>query len=273
VLNDLIEVTGYSDNGGASNNNNNSESKSQDSNSSNKETNTLMIKAEKLTADSIVKCIKKLKCAFFCVSSSRKVASLLSASKNRVKIFELEVEDEDDEIMEQENDADEAVSGSAHEVDNESSSVSGSKDTCKVVAAKLEETTFDEFNMPTNKPVSSGGSFYAESNKFESTVRQFSKQKSAGSTCSIANSICSSTAATIGSMNTSAGGTSSVQRNKRKKNFEEDDEDDDTAEDLPFTGDTNSDIASFKTNFTVGDHIEIVANQDGSQQLMNNRDN
>ena len=38
----------------------------------------LMIKAEKLSATSIVKCIKRIKSHSFCVSSSRKVASLVS---------------------------------------------------------------------------------------------------------------------------------------------------------------------------------------------------
>lgn len=57
----------------------------------------LMIKAEKLSATSIVKCIKRIKSHSFCVSSSRKVASLLSSSKHQVKIFELEVDDDDDE--------------------------------------------------------------------------------------------------------------------------------------------------------------------------------
>lgn len=117
--------------------------------------------------------------------------------------------------------------------------------------------TVEEFNMPSQKAIPSSSLFYTESNKFESSVRQFSKQQSAGSTCSIANSICSSTAATIGSISTT------VPRNKRKKNFEEEEEDE---EDLQFTGDSSSDIVGgFKADFNVGDNIEIVANQDGSQ--------
>lgn len=45
----------------------------------------LMIKAEKLPATSIVKCIKKLKSHSFCVSSSRQVASLVSFSQKYLK--------------------------------------------------------------------------------------------------------------------------------------------------------------------------------------------
>ncbi len=62
VSNDVIQVS-YNENG--------------NSKKTPKETNLLMIKAEKLFANSIVKCIKKLKSISFCVSSSRKVASLV----------------------------------------------------------------------------------------------------------------------------------------------------------------------------------------------------
>ncbi len=65
ILNDLIQVTSYNENGTC-------KSKTEQA-----ETNLLMIKAEKLSATSIVKCIKKLKSSSFCVSSSRKVASLV----------------------------------------------------------------------------------------------------------------------------------------------------------------------------------------------------
>ena len=64
ILNDLIQVTNYNENG--------TTSKKQAN-----EANLLMIKAEKLSANSIVKCIKKLKSSAMCVSSSRKVASLV----------------------------------------------------------------------------------------------------------------------------------------------------------------------------------------------------
>ncbi len=91
-LNDLIEVqSSYS----AANN-----GESKDGGKSSKqanETNLLMIKAEKLSAKSIVKCIRKAKTSGFCVSSSRKVAALLSDTRQRVRIFELEVEDDENE--------------------------------------------------------------------------------------------------------------------------------------------------------------------------------
>lgn len=109
VLNDLIEVTSYSSETNGNSNgtehgshapgNNRLNSKSPKEQQST--TNLLMIKAEKLNADSIVKCIRKLKCSFFCASSSRKVCALLSANKHRVKIYELEVEDDEDEENEE----------------------------------------------------------------------------------------------------------------------------------------------------------------------------
>ena len=45
-----------------------------------KEANLLMIKAEKLAGTSIVKCLKKVKSNKLCVSSSRKVAALVSVA-------------------------------------------------------------------------------------------------------------------------------------------------------------------------------------------------
>jgi hypothetical protein len=101
VLNDLIEVqSSYSGNG----DNKDASKSSKQAN----ETNLLMIKAEKLAAKSIVKCIKKSKTSGFCVSSSRKVAALLSDTRQRVRIFELEVEDDENE-------------GEAEKADSESS--------------------------------------------------------------------------------------------------------------------------------------------------------
>jgi len=47
------------------------------SSSKSKDSNLLMIKAEKLNSNSIIKYIKKLKSSCFCVSSSRKVAALV----------------------------------------------------------------------------------------------------------------------------------------------------------------------------------------------------
>lgn len=139
-------------------------------------------------------------------------------------------------------------------------------------------TTDDTFNMPfSGKPVvisTGGGSSvvvggqYTESNKFESTVRQFSKQQSAGSTCSVANSVCSSTAATIGSLSTIITASSSNARNKRKKNFDEDDEDVDDQESSfsQFTADSSSDIMMLGRGGPTGlADVEIQANQDGSQ--------
>ena len=73
VSNDLIEVTSYNENG------NNVKSS--------KDTNLLMIKAEKLAATSIVKCIKKLKSSTLCVSSSRKVAALVRILFTKMRNF------------------------------------------------------------------------------------------------------------------------------------------------------------------------------------------
>ncbi len=69
MLNDLIQV----------------KSSSASTSSGGEQANLLMIKAEKLNANSIVKCLKKVKSSGMCVSSSRKVASLV----NRIKKFNL----------------------------------------------------------------------------------------------------------------------------------------------------------------------------------------
>ena len=143
------------------------------------------------------------------------------------------------------------------------------------------------FNMPSLA--------FGSANKMPPSFGQFSKQQSAGSTCSIANSVCSSTAATIGSISTiinsstaatsTGGGTtpsttpsslsaaqmlfsSSSSRNKRKKNFDvdEDDDDDDVEEAASFSGftaDSSSDVLRASAD------IDIQANQDGSQNNQN----
>lgn len=144
------------------------------------------------------------------------------------------------------------------------------------------------FNMPSMA--------FGSANKMPPSFGHFGKQQSAGSTCSIANSVCSSTAATIGSISTiinsstaatsTGGGTtpsttpsslsaaqmlfssSSSSRNKRKKNFDvdEDDDDDDVEEAASFSGftaDSSSDVLRASAD------IEIQANQDGSQNNQN----
>lgn len=236
---DLIEVTSYSEN-----------------TKSPRETNLLMIKAEKLSATSIVKYIKKLKSCCLCVSSSRKVAALLSSQKNRVKIFELEVEDDDDEAME-ENDTDSA--------DNEE----------QVASIEAYQTkgsnNEDEFNMPTSR---------ISDNKANLVYKQFSKHQSAGSTCSIANSICSSTAATIGSSSTAvnydanSNASSSLFRGKRKKNFDFDEDDDDDLESEDNFISDSSEISNFlNTKQSNGSNIVISANQNGNQSIHLQKDN
>lgn len=149
ILNDLIQLSSYD----------NASSRKQ----SVKEANLLMIKAEKLNSNSIVKCIKKLKSTAMCVSSSRKVASLLSASKHQVKIFELEVDEDDydDEDME--------------ELDSQ----------------EIEDTMSAPHN-PVNDIMLTNSS---SSNQ----QKGFTKQMSSSSSVL---SACSSTAATVGSTNT-----------------------------------------------------------------------
>lgn len=236
---DLIEVTSYSEN-----------------TKSPRETNLLMIKAEKLNATSIVKFIKKLKSSCLCVSSSRKVAALLSSQKNRVKIFELEVEDDDEEAME-ENDTDSA--------DNEEqiSSIEAYQ--------PRTATNEDEFNMPISK---------VSENKANMVYKQFSKHQSAGSTCSIANSICSSTAATNGSCSTAvnydanSNGSSSIFRGKRKKNFDYDEDDDDDLESEDNFINDSSEISNFLSGKqTNSSSMVISANQNGNQNINLQKDN
>lgn len=218
ILNDLIEVTSYSE--GGEKKQNNAEK------SANKETtNLLMIKAEKLTANSIIKCIKRLKTSSFCVSSSRKVAALLNVNRHRVKIFELEVDEEDEEIIE-----DEPVLGQTSENDN-SELVEDSN--CSYVSSK-HTTTANNNNNPYELNAQNINSQQAKLNLIQS--KQFIKHQSNGSTCSLATqSVCSSTAATIGSTVTmldsssvSASNHSSVSnfmRTKRKIDTDEDEDD------------------------------------------------
>lgn len=241
---DLIEVTSYSENV-----------------KSPRETNLLMIKAEKLSATSIVKCIKKLKSSCLCVSSSRKVAALLSSHRNRVKIFELEVDDDDDEIME-ENDTDSLA-------DNEDQVNPIEAYQSKGFNNSYQASDVDEFNMPNAKP--------SDNPKSSIVYKQFTKHQSAGSTCSIANSICSSTAATMGSASTAvnfdANSTaSSAVRGKRKKNFDYDEDDDEDLEsEENFINDTNE-ISSF-LNGKQTNGLVIGANQNGNQNMNLQKDN
>ena len=239
VLNDLIEVTS----------------------STPKETNLLMIKAEKLTGNCIIKCIKKLKSCSLCVSSSRKVAALLSSSKHRVKIFELEVEDEDEDEME-ENDTE-----SLPEIDEQASFSNGKQQ-------KLDETV--DFNLNMNKlpvmPQMVDGSKQQQTNG-----RSFTKNQSAGSTCSLAASACSSTAATAGtSVTLESSSTSSFLRSKRKKNFDEDDDDDETTTTSEITDlgllNEDSQMGSRKSNF-LQDNVEILSNQNDNQHINNQNNN
>ena len=92
VLNDVIEVTSYS----SSNDENKQQQQAKEATTTTT-TNLLMIKAEKLGADSIVKHIKRMKCASLCASSSRKVCALLAANRHRVRIYELEVDENDED--------------------------------------------------------------------------------------------------------------------------------------------------------------------------------
>lgn len=227
ILNDLIQVTNYNENGTTSKKSTN-------------EANLLMIKAEKLSANSIVKCIKKFKSSSMCVSSSRKVASLLSAQKNHVKIFELEVDEDDDddeEMEENENEFEENPSTSA----------------------SVEATN----NMVDIKPI----------NQQYSNKAPFTKQISSSSSVL---SMGSSTAATVGSANTTL-------RGKRKKDFEDEDEDDNTTTGISeYDESINNDLQSVGSgykvnlassdmagvlNFVPGDTIEISANQNNNQQI------
>ncbi len=254
VLNDLIEVTSTTP----------------------KETNLLMIKAEKLTGNSIIKCIKKLKSSSLCVSSSRKVAALLSSSKHRVKIFELEVEDEDEEEMEE----------------NDTESVADSEDPSFAVTSKsknkensnnLADESAD-FNLNLNKmPIMTTSQIMSLDGGKQSNTgfnRSFTKNQSAGSTCSLAPSVCSSTAATAGTSITLESSTSSFLRGKRKKNFEDDDDDDEGTTTSELTnlnenidlGLLNDDIGVRKGNY-VQENVEILSNQNDNQQINLQMDN
>jgi len=203
VLNDLIEVTSYAE-------------KTQ------KETNLLMIKAEKLSADSTVKCIKKLKSSSFSVSSSRKVLSLLVSGKHRVKIFELEVEEEDEDM--EENDA-ESVSeeNSANQETMENHNNMSSANNSKIPASPLVN----------------------ESIKANSFMKTFGKHQSASSTCSLAPSVCSSTGATIATSIT-LDSSANFLRSKRKKILDEDDEEEDAANESQTFNDTNSTFSNIR---------------------------
>lgn len=262
VSNDLIEVTSYSENV-----NNNGDSKSTTAKSP-RETNLLMIKAEKLSANSIVKCIRKLKSSSLCVSSSRKVAALLAASKNRVKIFELEVDEEDDEVMD-ENDNDSVA-------DNEESLNGNDANQTKNFNNSYQASETDEFNMPSNKPLLGN----ENSNKSNGSFKQFAKHQSAGSTCSTANSLCSSTAATVGSVSTITNfdSSSSTSRVKRKKNFDYDEDEDDESEDNLLNennNEMNNFINQLKQNSSTNNNnlLEITSNQNGNQGMNLQRDN
>jgi len=214
VLNDLIEVTSYAE-------------KTQ------KETNLLMIKAEKLSADSTVKCIKKLKSGSFSVSSSRKVLALLATSKHRVKIFELEVEEEDEDM--EENDA-ESVSeeNSANQESMESHS------------------NTNNMSSANNSKLPSASPLINESNKANSLMKTFGKHQSASSTCSLAPSACSSTGATIATSIT-LDSSSTALRSKRKKIFDEDEEEDDAVSESQTFNDTNSNFSNMRDQ----DHGEM----------------
>lgn len=113
ILNDLIEVTSYSENGDKAKSGGANDAQQKNG----KETNLLMIKAEKLSAHSIIKCLKKFKSHCFCVSSTRKLVALLSSNKHRVKIFEMEVEDDEDDDAEN-NELDEGGNENEYEEGN-----------------------------------------------------------------------------------------------------------------------------------------------------------
>ena len=197
ILNDLIEVTSYSENvnnsneiSGNCNYNSNSRSKNNGNNDfavkSAKETNLLMIKAEKLSANSIIKCIKKVKSSCFSVSSSRKVAALLSQNRNRVKIFELEVDDGEGEGEDQEEEEPPEVEGEDE---------------------RPEKKTLDfhqqgGFQVQKSSAVTSYFTAPPPLAKETTQSKQFLKHSSASSSCSLAPSVSSSTCATFGSSGT-----------------------------------------------------------------------
>lgn len=150
ISNGLIEVS----TNGSANTSNASQNANDDEQSKKEGKNLLMIKAEKLSATSIVKYLQKLKSSSFCVSSSRKVAALLSSSKHRVKIFELEAEDdeneeEDDLACNNDNESDAGLStnenGAGSEINMTGVSCSQeNKPTASIVASQLASPTFNK---------------------------------------------------------------------------------------------------------------------------------
>ena len=247
VLNDLIEVT---------------------STTPKETTNLLMIKAEKLTGNSVIKCIKKLKSCSLCVSSSRKVAALLSASKHRVKIFELEVEEEDEDEEEEEEAEEEGLPETEELVDKGTTTES-----------RADESGVD-FSM-SKMPVAPSQCMSLDPNVRQPIVgRSFTKNQSAGSTCSLAQSVCSSTAATAGTSVTLDSAASSFVRSKRKKNFDEDDDDDEATTASEMTnlnenlelGLLSEEVGGRKANF-IQENLEILSNQNDNQHINLHMDN
>ena len=251
VLSDLIEVTSYS----------NGESSKPTSSKSPKEAPNVLIKAEKLNCACIVKCIKKLKSSSLCVSSSRKVAALLSHTKHRVKIFELECEDEDEEMEEDDNEGDEASEMSENnDSTNQNGIRNGTHATMASPSPSLNESTTSSFKQ--------------SSNSNQQLMKLMTKTHSAGSASSLAPSICSSTGATIATSVTleNSQSNNSLMRGKRKKNFDDDTEDDDDQNtDAASTLNTDSaDISNFNEapkNNLINETNEIGSNQNGNQQL------
>ncbi len=252
VLSDLIEVTSYS----------NGESSKPTSSKSPKEAPNVLIKAEKLNCACIVKCIKKLKSSSLCVSSSRKVAALLSYTKHRVKIFELECEDEDEEMEEDDNEAEET---SEMNENNDSTNQN-------VARNGTQTTTIASPSPSLNESTTS--SFKQSTNSNQQLMKLITKTHSAGSASSLAPSICSSTGATIATSVTleNSQSNNSFMRGKRKKNFDDDTEDDDDQNtDAASTINTDSaDITNFNEvlkNNLINETNEISSNQNGNQQL------
>ena len=80
LLNDKIDVTYYSD---QSQKSNKDDFQCKDDPLKSSKENILTIKAEKLVAKSVIKYLRKTKSDCFCVSSSRRVAAILSANRHR----------------------------------------------------------------------------------------------------------------------------------------------------------------------------------------------
>ncbi len=248
VLSDLIEVTSYS----------NGES-SKPTSKSPKEAPNVLIKAEKLNCACIVKCIKKLKSSSLCVSSSRKVAALLSHTKHRVKIFELECEDEDEEMEEDDNEVEETNEMSENNDSTTQNVVrNGTQTTIASPSPSLNESTASSFKQ-------------VSSNSNQQLMKLITKTHSAGSASSLAPSICSSTGATIATSITLENSQSngSFMRGKRKKNFDDDTEDDDD-QNTDAGSIINTESADFNEvlkNNLINETNEIASNQNGNQQL------